>query len=146
MNVRRYFFIILLLLLNCLLNVSCVEHDYSSADEQEISSTVVTGSLDKAPHVCQQKATGLTERNTAPFTAVLSEPSAPNRFANSRPQRILPVNASAGGRYHGKLPVFSKYYQQKMLIYHGKPRQERSPFRVVVAGDYYVIALRHIIR
>ena len=78
--------------------------------------------------------------------AILTESSTANRIANSRPERIIPTNCIKNSRTIGKLPINSKYYQLKLSSYHGRERSQRAPFSVDVACEYYVIALRHIIR
>lgn len=78
--------------------------------------------------------------------AVLTESRTANRIANSRPERIVPYNCTKNSRTVGKLPINSKYYQLKLRSYRGRERSQKAPFAVDVACEYYVIALRHIIR
>ncbi len=81
--------------------------------------------------------------------AILTDASELYRICSSRPQRILPSQSSKtertitplGGnarRQNIVKPLFSHY--------DSRCRLEKAPFCVSASCDYYVIALRHIIR
>lgn len=79
--------------------------------------------------------------------AVLSDAYDIYRICSSRPQRTLPSGASKPGRLLWEhLQLF--YYKSpgNILCGGGKARHERAPFATEAPCDYYVIALRHIIR
>ena len=81
--------------------------------------------------------------------ATLTDASQIYRICSSRPQRVLPTQGSKpertttpfGGlaiRHHNVNPLYS-YYDSRC-------RRETAPFCMSASCDYYVIALRHIIR
>lgn len=81
--------------------------------------------------------------------ATLTDASQIYRICSSRPQRILPTQGaktersvtpfgSLAFRHHNVKPLYS-YYDSRC-------RQETAPFCLSASCDYYVIALRHIIR
>ena len=81
--------------------------------------------------------------------ATLTDASQIYRICSSRPQRILPTQGSKTERtvtpfgsfairHHIVKPIYS-YYDSRC-------RLETAPFCLSASCDYYVIALRHIIR
>ena len=70
------------------------------------------------------------------------------RICSTRPQRVLPSHSSNTQRTTCKLPVALRHqYGQTLKHFYSRGRRtERAPFCFVVSRDYYVIALRHIIR
>lgn len=80
--------------------------------------------------------------------ATLTDASQLYRVCSSRPQRILPTHGSRTTRIG--TPTFSLVRQHivKPLhsFYNGRCRMESAPFCLSASCDYYVIALRHIIR
>ena len=81
--------------------------------------------------------------------ATLTDASQIYRICSSRPQRVLPTQGSKtertvtpfgsfANRQHQVTPLYS-YYDSRC-------RLETAPFCLSASCDYYVIALRHIIR
>ena len=81
--------------------------------------------------------------------ATLTDASQIYRICSSRPQRVLPTQGSKtertvtpfgsfANRQHQVTPLYS-YYDSRC-------RLETAPFCMSASCDYYVIALRHIIR
>lgn len=78
--------------------------------------------------------------------AVLSDGRCANRICNSRPQRLLPSYGPLPYKLYGKTP-YSSYYQNKVRTSICRcSLLAAMPFLLVPPCDYYVIALRHIIR
>ena len=86
---------------------------------------------------CQDQATSL---------AVLQDARLAYRLSNIRPQRLLPSSSNSGSRIFSRtaIPYLSKFIIN--LYYDGRRREETSPFRTFVSSDYYIIALRRIVR
>ena len=91
----------------------------------------------------------LTPQHQHHQEATLTDASQIYRICSSRPQRILPTQGAKtertftpfGGlaiRHHNVKPLYS-YYDSRC-------RLETAPFCLSASCDYYVIALRHIIR
>lgn len=80
--------------------------------------------------------------------AVISDATQLYRICTSRPQRITPTQSSQPERLFNSLSTFSLRHIVKPFesIYDSRTRLETSPFCVSASRDYYVIALRHIIR
>ena len=106
------------------------------------------------PAVQAQKATRQTQTAVmAPQKehhreATLTDASKLYRICTSRPQRINPTQGSkterttsTGGSVASRNIVKSFY-----TFYDSRRRQETAPFCLSASRDYYVIALRHIIR
>ena len=81
--------------------------------------------------------------------ATLTDASQLYRVCSSRPQRILPSQVSKTER---TITPFGNFALRQHIVKHfnsyydSKCRQEMAPFRMSASRDYYVIALRHIIR
>ena len=81
--------------------------------------------------------------------ATLTDASQIYRVCSSRPQRILP---SQGSRTERTITPFGNLALQQHIVKHlytyydSRCRQETAPFCMSASCDYYVIALRHIIR
>ena len=81
--------------------------------------------------------------------ATLTDASQFYRVCSSRPQRILPSQSSKTER---TISPFSNLALRQHIVKHlysyydSRCRQETAPFCVSASCDYYVIALRHIIR
>ena len=81
--------------------------------------------------------------------ATLTDASQIYRACSSRPQRILPSQGSKTGR---TITPFGNFALQQHIVKHlytyydSRCRQETAPFCMSASCDYYVIALRHIIR
>ena len=80
--------------------------------------------------------------------ATLTDATQLYRICSSRPQRILPTQGSRSGRT--LTPAFNCVSQtivKPLHSYHdSRCRLESAPFCLSASSDYYVIALRHIIR
>ncbi len=90
----------------------------------------------------------MTPQRQQPHEATLTDATQLYRICSSRPQRILP---SQGSRSERTLtPAFNLIRQHivKPLhsYYDSRCRLESAPFCLSASCDYYVIALRHIIR
>ena len=81
--------------------------------------------------------------------ATLTDASQLYRVCSSRPQRSLP---SQGSKTERTITPFGNFGLRQHIVKHfnsyydSKCRQETAPFRMSASRDYYVIALRHIIR
>ena len=81
--------------------------------------------------------------------ATLTDASQLYRVCSSRPQRILP---SQGSRTEITITPFGNLALRQHIVKHlytyydSRCRQETAPFCMSASCDYYVIALRHIIR
>lgn len=90
----------------------------------------------------------VTRQHNQPHEATLTDATQLYRICSSRPQRILPLQGSRSvrtlphayyvGRQHFVKPLHS-YFDSRC-------RMESAPFCLSSSCDYYVIALRHIIR
>ena len=81
--------------------------------------------------------------------ATLTDASQIYRVCSSRPQRILPSQGSKTGRTitpFGNFAIRQHIVKHLYTYYDSRCRQETSPFCMSASCDYYVIALRHIIR
>ena len=80
--------------------------------------------------------------------ATLTDATQLYRICSSRPQRILPTQGSRSERT--LTPAFNFIRQHIVKPLHSycdsRCRQESAPFCLSASCDYYVIALRHIIR
>jgi len=81
--------------------------------------------------------------------ATLTDASQLYRVCSSHPQRILPSQASKTER---TITPFGNFALRQHIVKHfnsyydSRCRQETAPFCTSASCDYYVIALRHIIR
>ena len=81
--------------------------------------------------------------------ATLTDATQLYRVCSSRPQRILPSQGSTTER---TITPFSNFALRQHIVKHfnsyydGRCRKETAPFCMSASCDYYVIALRHIIR
>lgn len=81
--------------------------------------------------------------------ATLSDASQLYRICSSRPQRILPTQGSKTERTvtpFGSLAIRQHIVKPLYSHYDSRCRLETAPFCMSASCDYYVIALRHIIR
>ena len=80
--------------------------------------------------------------------ATLTDASRLYRICSSRPQRIQPTQGSRFGRT--LTPSFSmarlRFVKPLHSYFDSRCRMESAPFCLSASCDYYVIALRHIIR
>ena len=81
--------------------------------------------------------------------ATLTDATQLYRVCSSRPQRILP---SQGSKTERTITPFSNFALRQHIVknfnsyYDVRCRKETAPFCMSASCDYYVIALRHIIR
>lgn len=89
---------------------------------------------------------GFTFQQDGDTTALLSDASTIYRICNSRPQRVLPIFHAPHQHLSGRNPfLFSSNYNLKNI--HGWVGLiDFLPCHSTVPSDYYIIALRHIIR
>lgn len=81
-------------------------------------------------------------------TAIIEDGQQPSRICNTRPQRVLPSIGFKPHRLSARYP-WNTINNKKPLIplcTYGKTVALRAPFRMVASRDYFVIALRHIVR
>ena len=81
--------------------------------------------------------------------ATLTDASQLYRICSSRPQRILPTQGSKTERTFtpfGSLAIRHDVVKPLYSNYDSRCRLETAPFSMSASCDYYVIALRHIIR
>ncbi|MBP5386671.1 MAG: hypothetical protein J6Y97_04700 [Prevotella sp.] len=84
-----------------------------------------------------------------PHEATLTDASQLYRVCSSRPQRILPPQ---GPKTERTITPFDNFVQRQHIVKHlyshydSRCRKEAAPFCMSASCDYYVIALRHIIR
>lgn len=104
--------------------------------------------------VCEQEhaqcseSSVLTPRRQQPHEATLTDATQLYRICSSRPQRILPSQVSRSNRLITPAFNFVRQHIVKPLhsFYDSRCRLESAPFCLSASCDYYVIALRHIIR
>ena len=94
------------------------------------------------------EASVITPQDNRHHEATLTDASSLYRVCSSRPQRILPN--SFGSKYErtSRLSDLARRYIVKPLkcFYDSRRRLETAPFSLAASCDYYVLALRHIIR
>ena len=81
--------------------------------------------------------------------ATLTDATQLYRVCSSRPQRILPSQGSKTERTitpFGNLALRQHIVKNLYTYYDSRCRQETAPFCMSASCDYYVIALRYIIR
>lgn len=80
--------------------------------------------------------------------ATLTDDTLPYRVSSSRPQRILPTHGSRSERTLTSILHFVRHHIVKPLHSYSdsRCRKEAAPCSLSSSCDYYVIALRHIIR
>lgn len=89
----------------------------------------------------------VTPQDSHHYEAILTDASGLYNICNPRPQRIPTVNGS-----HLKRGIFQCYFVLKKLVkplnsfHDGRKRLETAPYCLAVSCDYYILALRHIIR
>ena len=81
--------------------------------------------------------------------ATLTDASQIYRICSSRPQRVLPTQGAKAERTitpFGSFAVRQHILTHHYSYYDSRCRRETAPFCMSASCDYYVIALRHIIR
>ena len=149
-RMKRYYLVLFLAIASWIASSLCHDSISTNAWEEPLSVIISqeqpteSDGLQGREKGCKQ-IHELDNQSQRPV-ATITESQSGYRIANSRPQRILPVNASKTIHSQGKLPLSAKYFKQKFLIFRGIERHEKSPYSVYASCLYYVIALRHIIR
>lgn len=89
-----------------------------------------------------------TTQRQLPHEATLADAIQLYRICSSRPQRVLPTQGSRNERTQTPISNLVRRYIVKPLhsYYDSRCRLETAPFRLSASCDYYVFALRHIIR
>ena len=98
-------------------------------------------------HSCE--ASVLAPQHQHHQVATLTDASQVYRVCSSRPQRILPTQGSKTERTitpFGKIAMRQHHVKPLYSYYDSRCRLETAPFCLSASSDYYVIALRHIIR
>ena len=90
----------------------------------------------------------MTPQRHQPHDAMLSDASQLYRICSSRPQRILSTQGSRGERTITPHSNLVRQYLVKPLhsYFDSRCRLESAPYSLSASCDYYVIALRHILR
>ncbi len=103
-----------------------------------------------AARICQHRESSVvTLQHQQPHEATLTDASQLYRICSSRPQRIL---SSQGSKTERTITPFGSFAQRQRIVKHlyshydSRCRKETAPFCMSASCDYYVIALRHIIR
>ena len=97
----------------------------------------------------QVESSVVTQRSQHHQEATLTDASQLYRICSSRPQRILPVQGAKTDRTVNTFGNFAirQHRVKPLYSYHdSRCRLETAPFCMPASSDYYVIALRHIIR
>ncbi len=101
-----------------------------------------------APQECQAEPSVMAPQRHQHQEATLTDATQLFRVCGSRPQRLIPTHGSKPGR-----PVTSFRAQPRVRIvpplhspHDSRCRLETAPHSLSASCDYYVIALRHIIR
>ena len=97
----------------------------------------------------QRESSVMVPRQQQPHEATLTDATQLYRVCTSRPQRLLPTTqGSRSERFLTPAIKLVRQYILKPLHSHhdSRCRMESAPFALSASRDYYVIALRHIIR
>ncbi len=96
----------------------------------------------------QRESSVMVPRQQQPHEATLTDATLLYRVCTSRPQRLLPTQGSRSERILTPAIKLVRQYILKPLHSHhdSRCRMESAPFALSASRDYYVIALRHIIR
>lgn len=97
----------------------------------------------------QRESSVVVPRQQQPHEATLTDATQLYRVCTSRPQRLLPTTqGSRSERFLTPAARLVRQYILKPLHSHhdSRCRMESAPFALSASRDYYVIALRHIIR
>ena len=91
----------------------------------------------------------LTPQHQHHREATLTDASQIYRICSSRPQRVLPTQGSKSERTitpFGSFGIRQHHVKPLYSNHDSRCRQETAPFCLSASSDYYIIALRHIIR
>ncbi|MBR3522040.1 MAG: hypothetical protein IKN75_05880 [Prevotella sp.] len=96
----------------------------------------------------QRESSVMVPQQQQPHEATLTDATQLYRVCTSRPQRLLPTQGSRSERFLTPAIKLVRQYILKPLHSHhdSRCRMESAPFALSASRDYYVIALRHIIR
>lgn len=96
----------------------------------------------------QSESSVMVPRQQQPHEATLTDATQLYRVCTSRAQRLLPTQGSRSERFLTPAIKLVRQYILKPLHSHhdSRCRMESAPFALSASRDYYVIALRHIIR
>lgn len=128
---------LVILFFSCVLSVSGFEAKATSAQ----CATVEHGTLSDAGGGKR----GVEDREVEKPQAILQE-ALPLGQLSVRPQRSIAGHSNVLSRGGNKYLPAIKYKNIYSNNQSYESREESSPISVVVSSDYYVIALRHIIR
>ena len=107
------------------------------------------GVVSSQGYIERAESSVLTPQRQQPHEATLTDASQLYRVCSSRPQRIL---SSQGSKTERTITPFGSFAQRQRIVKHlyshydSRCRKETAPFSMSASCDYYVIALRHIIR
>jgi hypothetical protein len=137
---RTYFHVLRLLAIAFLLLTGCQDLQNSGNGIIASKSFVMTSNRGANDSLHE---TGVNE--PAPPAAILQNNRLSSRIFHVRTQRLIPSQFNSHNRLTGRqsIPFYKKIIN---LRYDGRRRQETSPFRTFASSDFYVIALRHIVR
>lgn len=114
------------------------------------NSLIALGADDSAVALGQIRATGDDSREWEEHQSQLPlatlQEAAPTGQISIRPQRVVPGQVNVLSRGGGKSSASLTYKNLDKARWSCGARQESAPFSISVSSDYYVIALRHIIR
>jgi len=96
----------------------------------------------------QRESSVMVPRQQQPHEATLTDATQLYRVCTSRPQRLLPTQGSRSERFMTPaIKLVRQYILNPLHSHHdSRCRMESAPFALSASRDYYVIALRHIIR
>lgn len=96
----------------------------------------------------QSESSVIAPQQQQPHEATLTDATQLYRVCSSRPQRILPTQGARNERtLTPAIRLVRQYILKPLHSYHdSRCRIESAPFSLSASCDYYVIALRHIIR
>ena len=96
----------------------------------------------------QRESSVVVPQQQQPHEATLTDATQLYRVCTSRPQRLLPTQGSRSERFlTPAIKLVRQYILNPLHSHHdSRCRMESAPFALSASRDYYVIALRHIIR
>ena len=97
----------------------------------------------------QEKAVSsiVTPQDDRHHEATFTDATSLYRICNTRPQRVVPTYGSHSKRTTSQSAfALRKIVEPLKSLYDSRRRQETAPFRPSASCDYYILALRHIIR
>lgn len=106
------------------------------------------GAVSGQEHAQRSESSVMAPQRQQPHEATLTDATQLYRICSSRPQRILPSQGSRSNRTVTPAFNFVRQHIVKPLHsrYDSRCRLESAPFCLSASCEYYVIALRHIIR